>query len=128
MNEDKLANHKPDAQWSKWPKFVSLYYPGVPGGSKNPDDQTEVHSGVSWSPKTQPILKKLWKTVKIEQKLSKKHCFLKVFWIVFNLGQILSLQLTKVFYSLVFRIGFLTPLAPLGACGDNRDSIDLHTC
>ena len=45
MNEDKLANHKPDAQWSKWPKFVSLYYPGVPGGSKNPDDQTEVHSG-----------------------------------------------------------------------------------
>ena len=59
---------------------------------------------VSWSAKIQPKLKKLWKTVKIEQKLSKKACFLEVFKILFNLGWILALQLTKVVFSLVVRI------------------------
>ena len=68
---------------------------------------------VSWSAKIQPKLKKLWKTVKIEQKLSKKPCFLKVFWILFNLGQILTLLLTTEAFSLVFRI-FWHPWHPWG--------------
>ena len=59
---------------------------------------------VSWSAKIQPKLKKLWKTVKIEQKLSKKPCFLKVFPISFNLGWILALQLTYKVFNLVFQI------------------------
>ena len=59
---------------------------------------------VSWSAKIQPKLKELWKTAKIEQKLSKKHWFLKVFCILFNLGWILALQLIKVVFSLVFQI------------------------
>ena len=59
---------------------------------------------VSWSAKIQPKLKKLWKTVKIEEKLSKKSCFLKVFQILFNFGWILALQLNKVVFRLVFRI------------------------
>ena len=50
-----------------------------PGVSKNLDDQTEV---VSWSTKIQEKLKKLRKTVKIEQKLSKNT----VFQILFNMG------------------------------------------
>ena len=66
---------------------------GVPGVSKNQDDQTEVHTAlVSWSAKIQSKLTKLWKTVKIEQKLSKNPCFLKVFWILFNLSRILAHQ------------------------------------
>ena len=56
---------------------------------------------VSWSTKIQPKLNRLWKTVKIEQKLSKKLSFLKVFQILFNLGWILALQFTKVLFSLV---------------------------
>ena len=68
---------------------------------------------VSWSAKIQPKLKKLWKTVKIEQKLSKKPCFLKVFPISFNLGWILALQLTYMVFSLVFRI-FWHPWHPWG--------------
>ena len=68
---------------------------------------------LSWSAKIQPKLKKLWNTVKIEQKLSKKPCFLKVFWILFNLGWILALQLIKVVFSLVFRI-FWHPWHPWG--------------
>ena len=38
--------------------------PGVPEVSKNPDHQIEVHSG-----ELEPKLKKLWKNIKIEQKL-----------------------------------------------------------
>ena len=68
---------------------------------------------VSWSAKIQPNLKKLWKTIKIEQKFSKKPCFLKVFRILFNLGWILALQITKVVFSLVFRI-FWHPCHPWG--------------
>jgi hypothetical protein len=63
---------------------------------------------VSWNAKIQPKLKKLWKTVKFEQKLSMKPCFLKVFGILLNLDWILALQLTKVVFSLVCRI-FLHP-------------------
>ena len=68
---------------------------------------------VSLSAKIQPKLKKLWKTVKIEQILSKKPCFLKVFWILVNLGWILALQLTKVVFSVVFPI-FWHPWHPWG--------------
>ena len=68
---------------------------------------------VSWNAKIQPKLKKLWKTIKIEQKLSKKPCFLKVFRILFNLGWILALQVTKVVFSLVFWI-FWHPWHPWG--------------
>ena len=57
-------------------------------------------------------MKKLWKTVKIEQKFSKKPCFLKLFRMLFNLGLILVLLHTKAVFSLVFWI-FLTPLTPL---------------
>ena len=53
---------------------------------------------------TNEELKKLWKTVKIEQKLSKKPWILKVFQILRNLGKILALQLTKGVFSLVFWI------------------------
>ena len=66
---------------------------------------------VSWSAKIQPKLKKLWKTVKIEQKLSKKPCFLKVFQILFNLGRILEVKLTQGIFSLVFQI-FWHPCYP----------------
>ena len=79
---------------------------------------------VSWSAKIQPKLKKLWRTVKIEQKLSKKPCFLKVFQILFNLGWILALQLTKVVFSLVFRI-FWHPWHPWG-CVNSGDIIVLR--
>jgi hypothetical protein len=68
---------------------------------------------VSWSAKIQPKLKKLWKTIKIEQKLSKKPYFLKVFQILFNLGWILALQLPKVVFSLVLQI-FWHPWHPRG--------------
>ena len=62
-----------NTQWSKWPKFVSLHYWHAPRE----------------------------KTVKTEQKLSKKPCFLKVFQILFNLGWILALQLIRVDFRLV---------------------------
>ena len=68
---------------------------------------------VSWSAKIQPKLKKLWKTIKIEQKFSKKPCFLKDFQILFNLGWILALQVTKVVFSSIFRI-FWHPCHPWG--------------
>ena len=66
-------------QWSKWPKFVSFYYWHTPRGVKNPDDQTEVHSGELERQDSAKIEETL-KNVKIEQKLSKKLCFLKGFW------------------------------------------------
>ena len=77
---------------------------------------------VSWSAKIQPKLKKLWKT--IAQKLSEKPCFLKVFQILFNLSWILALQLTKVVFSLVFRI-FWHPWHPWG-CVNSGDIIVLR--
>jgi hypothetical protein len=40
----------------------------------------------SWIAKIQPKLKKLWKTVKMEQKLSKKPCSHTISKILFNLG------------------------------------------
>ena len=79
---------------------------------------------VSWSTKIQSKLKKLWKTIKIEQKLLKKYCFLKVFWFFFNLGQIVALQLTKVVFSLVFRICW-HPWHLWGRV-NSRDIIDLR--
>ena len=69
-------------------------------------------------------LKKLWKPIKIEQKLSKKPCFLKVFQILFNFGRILSLQLTKAVFSLVLQI-FHHPWHPWG-CVNSGDIIDLR--
>ena len=64
-----LLNSWTYSQWSKWPKFVSLHW------------TTKLKSTtlVSWSAKIQSKLKKLWKTVKIEQKLAKKSCFLRFF-------------------------------------------------
>ena len=103
------------SQWSKCPKFVSLHYSALltyPQGCQKIWTNKLMSTLVSWSTKIQPKLKKLWKTIKIEQKLSKKPCFLKVFQISSNLVQILALQLTKVVFSLVFRI-FDTP-ATLG--------------
>ena len=44
------------------------------------------------------------KTVKIEQKLPKEPCFLRLFQILFNLDWILGVQLAKVVFSLVFPI------------------------
>ena len=79
---------------------------------------------VSWRAKIQPKLKKLWKTVKIEEKLSKKPCFLKVFRILFNLGWILALQLNKVVFRLVFRI-FWHPWHPW-SCVNSGDIIVLR--
>ena len=67
----------------------------------------------TWSTKIQPKLKRLWKNINVEQKLSKKSFFLKVFQILFNLGQILTLQLTKVVFSFIFQI-FDTPGTPGG--------------
>ena len=60
-------------------------------------------SPLCWRAKIQPKLKNLWKTIKIEQKLS-KNCFLKVFPISFNLSQILVLQFAKAVFSLFFQI------------------------
>ena len=57
---------------------------------------------MSWSAKILQKLKNLLKIVKIEQKLSKKPCFLKIFQILLNLDWILALQLTKVVFSLDF--------------------------
>ena len=109
------------SQWSKWPKFVSLHYwhaprapAGVTGVSKIRTTELKP-TQMNWSAKIQPKLKKLWKNCQNWTKIVKKPCFLKVFWILFNLGCILALQLTKVVFSLVFLI-FLTTLAPLGAC------------
>ena len=79
---------------------------------------------VSWSTKIQPKLKKLWKTIKIEQELAKKPCFLKDFLISFNLGWILALQLTKGVFSLVFWI-FWHPWHLLG-CVNSGDVIILR--
>ena len=59
---------------------------------------------VRWRAKIQPKLRKLCKTIKIEQTFSKEACFLKGFQITFNLGCILAIQVTKVVFSLVFRI------------------------
>ena len=78
---------------------------------------------LSWTAKIQPKMKKLWKTIKIEQKLSKKPCFLKVFWILFNLGQILALLLTTEAFSSVFRI-LWHPWHPWGRV-NSGDIIDL---
>ena len=79
---------------------------------------------VSWSAKIQPNLKKVWNTVKIEQKLSKKPCFPKVFQMLFHLGWILALQLIKVVFCLVFRI-FWHPWHPWGRV-NSGDIIDLR--
>ena len=56
---------------------------------------------LSWSSKIQPKFKKLWKTIKIEQKLSNKPCFLKVLQISFNLDWILA-EWTSVWLSRIF--------------------------
>ena len=47
---------------------------------------TKLMSLVSWSAKIQPKLKKLWKTVKIELKWSKKPCFLHFIELGLNLS------------------------------------------
>ena len=68
---------------------------------------------VSWSTKIQPKLKKLWKIVKIEQKLSKKLCFLKFFQFFFQFG--LNLSTPTHQSGLQFGLpDFLTLLALLG--------------
>ena len=58
------------SQWSKRPKFVSLHYWRTPQGCQGCQKiwTTKLKfTLVSWSAKIQPKLKKLWKTVKIEQ-------------------------------------------------------------
>ena len=44
-------------------------HPQVSGVSKNTENRTEAHSGELERKKIQPKLKKLWKNIKIEQKL-----------------------------------------------------------
>ena len=89
---------------------------GVPGVSKI--RTTKLKSTlVSWSAKIQPK-----KPIKIELKLSKKPCFLKVFQILFNnqFGSNLSTP--------TYQCGlpdFLTPLATLGNI-NSEDIIDLR--
>lgn len=115
-------------QWSKWPKFVSLHYWHSLRGARSVKKwghHTKLKSTlVSWSAKIQPKLKKLWKTIKIEQKMSMKPCFLKVVCILFNLDQFFVLQLTKVVFSLIFQI-FWHPWHPWGRV-NSGDIIDLR--
>ena len=80
---------------------------------------------VSWSTKIQPKLKKLWKTVKIAQRLSNKPYFPKVFLILSSFGWILALHFTKVVFNLVFQICW-HPWHPWG-CVNSEDIIVLRS-
>ena len=110
----KISKARP--QWSKWPKFVSLHYWRAPRG-----DRGVKKSGLpNWSPLWWvgvPRFSQNWRNCEKPSKLN-KNCqrnlfFLEVFWILFNLGWILALQLTKVVFSLVFQI-FWHPWHPWG--------------
>ena len=63
-------------QWSKWPNFVSLHYWHAPRAGTGCQGCQKIRTTklkstlVSWSTKIQPKLKKLWKTIKIEQNFS----------------------------------------------------------
>ena len=88
MNED------PCSQWLFGPeKILSTIDPppGVPGVSKNHIffPQMKVFS---FCAKIAPKRHKLKKPIKIEEKMSKKPCFLGLFQIFFNLGAILAHQ------------------------------------
>ena len=81
--------------------------PGMPGVSKNPDDQTEVHCGEF---ERQDSAK-----IKETEQLSKKPCLLKIFQILFNFW----LNLSAATYQSGLQFGlpdYLTLLAPLGTC------------
>ena len=86
-------------QWSKWPNFVFLDTLRAPRGGKK-------SKWLNWSPLWYvgaPNWKKLSKLSKLNKDCQKKLCFLKGFFLtLFNLGWILSLQLTKVVFSLVW--------------------------
>ena len=71
---------------------------GVPWVSKNPHYQAKVH----FSEFEHKNSAKIKEAVKIDQKLQKKPCFLKVFQILFNLEWLLALEVTNVVFILVF--------------------------
>ena len=103
------------AQWSKWPKFVSLHYWRAPQGCQGCQKiwTTKLKSTlVSWSAKIQPKIEETVKNRQNWKKVSKKACFLKVFQILFNLGWILVFN-SPVVFSLVFQI-FWHPWHPWG--------------
>ncbi len=68
---------------------------------------------LSFCARIAPKRQKLRKMVKIEKKMSKRPCFLRVFRIFFNLGAILARQTSNGMFSGPWRI-FLHPRAPWG--------------
>ena len=95
------------------PKIFSTIDPpsGVPGMSKNHFFlQMKVFS---FCAKIAPKRHKLKKPIKIEEKMSKKPCFLRYFRIFFNFGGILAHQTSTGMFSGSWRI-FWHPWDPWG--------------
>ena len=67
----------------------------------------------SFCAKIAPKRHKLKKTIRIEEKMSKNPCFLRLFWIFFNFGAILARQTSTGMFSGSWRI-FWHPWNPWG--------------
>ena len=102
------------AQWSKWPKFVSLHYwhaPRCPRVSKN-----QLFLQIKLFSSCAKIDQKMDNFLKNRQnwkKIIKKRCFLKVFRRFFNFGSILVHQTSNGVFSGCWRI-FWHPLDTWG--------------
>ena len=86
--------------------------PGVPGVSKNHIFFLQIKV-FSFCAKIAPKRHKLKKTIRIEEKMSKKPCFLRHFRIFFNFGAILARQTSTGMFSGSWRI-FWHPWDPWG--------------
>ena len=94
--------------------FVQIYMdalPGVLGVSKNQNLSLQIKP-LSFCDRIAPKRHKLLKIVKSEKNV-KKPCFLRVFWIFFNLGAILAHQTSNGVFSGPWHI-FWHPLDPWG--------------
>ena len=95
--------------------------PGVPGVSKNHIFFLQMKV-FSFCAKIALKLYKLQKTVKIEEKSSKKPCFHRHFWIFFNLGAILAHKTSYGMFSGSWPI-FWHPWDPLGRVNSGDISV-----